>query len=78
MYLINPDGNTVYMQYTILNGENVVYKTNLVPPGKMIPWEAGKYLAKGEYSLTLKINTYDLETKAGCNGATQVFSLTIK
>ena len=77
MYLINPTKNTVYMQYIIYKGNETVFQTNLIPPGKMIPWKGSNSLPKGTHELTVQINTFDLETKAGCNGATQNLKLII-
>lgn len=76
--LINPDGNTVYFKYTIYNGNELIYETDLIEPNKMIPWNAFETLAKGDYELTFTISCYDINTQAGCNGANQTVKISIK
>lgn len=79
--LINPDGNTVYMVYSISYNDEVIYETDgAIPAGQMV--EADLYNvfngAAGTYDLTFKISTYDANTNAPCNGATQPVTLNIK
>lgn len=35
-------------------------------------------LSKGEHNLTFIISSFDIKTKAPCNGATQSVALTVK
>lgn len=79
--LINPDGNTVNMVYTISYKDNVIYETDgAIPAGKAV--EADFYQLfdgkAGSYDLTFLISTYDVTTDQPCNGATQAVTLTIQ
>ena len=69
--LINPDGNTVYFKYIISENDVVLFETDLIEPNKMIPANLYDVLTDGEHVLKFQINTYDVETQAACNGATQ-------
>ena len=75
--LINPDGYTVYFVYTILEGQDVVYETKAIEPNKMVEVNLKELLEKGEHNLSFVISTYDIETQAGCNGATQEVKLVV-
>lgn len=79
--LINPDGNTVNMVYTISYNDDIIYETDgAVPAGKAV--EADFYQLfdgkAGSYDLTFQISTYDITTNQPCNGATQAVTLTIQ
>ena len=79
--LINPDGNTVYMAYTVSYQDKVIYETDgAIPAGKMV--EANFYdlfnKKSGSYDVVFKISTYDVKTNAPCNGATQNVTITVK
>lgn len=82
--LINPDANTVYMVYTIKNGDEVLFESKGIAPGKQLTLtfyneETGeKLLEKGEYTLNFIISTYDVDTMSACNGANQTVKVTIK
>lgn len=62
--LINPKGNKVYLSYKVLNGDNVLFTTELIEPGKMIQFDVYSCLHAGEYTLTYSIDVYDISTKA--------------
>ena len=63
--LFNPEGNPVYFKFTLIDQatQEVLYKTQLIPPGKGIqPIKINKvYNEVGEYPLLLKIETVDFE-----------------
>lgn len=70
--LINPKDNTVYFVYTIKDDDdNVIYESQAIEPNKMISVNLYDLLEVGEHKLFFAISTYDIETKAPCNGATQ-------
>lgn len=70
--LINPEGNTVYFVYTIKDDtDNVVYESQAIEPNKMVSVNLYDLLEVGEHKLFFAISTYDIDTKAPCNGATQ-------
>lgn len=73
--LINPDGNTVYFKYIISENDVVLFETDLIEPNKMIPANLYELLTEGEHVLKFQINTYDVETQAACNGATQTVNM---
>ena len=78
IYLINPDENSVYLKYTIKEGDEVVYETKAIENGKQVAVNMNELLSKGEHNLTFIISSYDIKTKAPCNGATQSVTLTVK
>ena len=61
--LINPKDNDVYLTYEILYGDNALYTTELIEPGKMIQFEILSCLDAGEHTLTYSINVYDMPSK---------------
>ena len=75
--LTNPEGNTVYFVYRISEGENVIYETKAIEPGKMVPVDLLDDLSAGQHDITLEIMTYDVETQSTCNGTMQTISVTV-
>lgn len=76
--LINPDKNTVYMVYTLINDGKEVFKTDGIGPGKQITVNLYELLSKGEYDMEFNIATFDVETLSPCNGAKQSVKVTVK
>lgn len=79
--LINPDGNTVYMSYTVNYQDKVLYETDgAIPAGKMVEADFYSLFNKtpGSYDVIFQISTYDMKTNAPCNGATQTVTVTVK
>lgn len=76
--LINPEGNTVYFIYTIKENDVVIYETKAIEPNKMISLNLQELLEVGEHNLSFVISTYDVETQAACNGATQDVKVTVR
>lgn len=77
--LINPKDNTVYFVYTLKDDkDNVIYESQAIEPNKMISVNLYELLEAGEYKLFFAISTYDIETKAPCNGATQEVAVFVK
>lgn len=62
--LINPKGNKVYLSYKVLNGDNVLFETELIEPGKMIQFDIYSCLNAGEHTITYSIDVYDISTNA--------------
>lgn len=73
--LVNPSENTVYFQYAIYEGGQLIHETELIEPGDMLRWDAYSVFESGEYAIEIKILTYDLDSQAGCNGATMPATL---
>lgn len=69
--LINPTGNTVYFVYTLLENDTVIYETKAIAPDKMLEVNLKELLSIGTHTISFQISTYDVETQAACNGATQ-------
>lgn len=70
--LINPENNTVYFVYTIKDeAGTVIYESQAIEPNKMISVNLYDLLEIGEHKLFFAISTYDIDTQAPCNGATQ-------
>lgn len=75
--LINLERNTVYQAYTIYEGDNKLFETDLIPPGKAVKWNAYESLDAGVHEVIFDISTYDyIEDEEGnasvggaCNGA---------
>lgn len=76
--LINPEENTVYLVYAIYENNEQIAETKAIKPGNMTDVNLKDILSTGEHSLTIKINTYDIETHESCNGATQTIICTVK
>lgn len=75
--LVNPGGNTVYFKYSVFNNGALLHETELIKPGEMLRWKVTDELDTGEYSLEIKITTYDLTTQVRCNGATMPATLRV-
>ena len=60
--LINPEGNDVYLTFDVLYGDNVLFQTELIEPGKMIQFDVYRSLDAGEHTLTYSIDVYDKTT----------------
>ena len=71
--LWNPEYNPVYFKFEILMNKSneVLYETNLIPPGKAItkiPLKKG--MKPGTYDITIKISSYSLnDANKSMNGA---------
>lgn len=78
VYLTNPKGNTVYMVYTIYNGEEIIYETDAIEPGKEIETNLREILEPGNYILKFVQSTYDITTQATCNGTNQEVDIIIE
>lgn len=77
--LSNPEGNTVYMVYDIQDEEgNSIFTSNAIPAGQMLPVDMYSKLSKGSHKVKFTITTFDSETKAQCNGATQEVDIIIE
>ena len=76
--LINPVNNTVYMVYTIMDGDKEIFKTDAILPGKAVKAPLGTLLDLGSHDLTFGISCYDVDTQAACNGANQSVKVTIE
>lgn len=79
--LVNPEENTVYLQYSILKDEDTIYSTKGIKPGNMVEadlYSALKDYGTGEYALSFIISSYDVDTQETCNGATQTVYITVK
>ena len=70
--LINPENNSVYMQFKVTYNGKELYSTDLIAPGKMDTFNIYKHLDSGQHTLIYEINTYDVDTKELCTfGITQ-------
>lgn len=76
--LKNLEGNSVYLQYNILQGEETLYQSILVEPGnKCDKWNAYESLGEGTHKVVFFIKTFDVETQAECNSTTQSVAITV-
>ncbi len=69
--LVNPEGNPCYFEYVLEADGNVLYKSDLIEPGKAIKKVTLENVPKpGTYKLVMKINTYGFdENLSPLNGA---------
>lgn len=69
--LANPEGNPCYFEYTLKVGDSVLYKSDLIEPGKAIKEISLENVPDvGTYDLIFQINTYSLdESLSPMNGA---------
>ena len=75
---INPAGNTVYFRYTLEKDGAILYQTDLIQPNQFLPVDLYPLLEKGTYTVRFKIETFDVDTQAPCNGAIQETTVTVK
>lgn len=75
---INPVGNTVYFRYTLEKNGSTVYQTDLIRPNQFLPVDLYSLLEKGTHTVRFKIETFDVDTQAPCNGAIQETTVTVK
>ena len=75
---INPAGNTVYFRYTLEKDGATVYQTDLIQPNQFLPVDLYSLLEKGTHTVRFKIETFDVDPQAPCNGAIQETTVTVK
>lgn len=76
--LHNPESNTVYMQYTLKEGDAILYETKAIKPGNMAEVNLKELLPKGDHTISFIINTYDIDSESPCNGTTQNVVVKVK
>ncbi len=79
--LINPSGNPCYFVYELIlkDGEESLYKSKLIPPGKMIrDVKLNRPLKEGEYNASFRITTTSLSDNSPMNGANVETVLIVK
>lgn len=69
LYLINPERNQVYFLYEVEVKNKVIYRSDLIPPNKMVKADLYSLLDAGNYETTLHISTFDIHTNEPCNAA---------
>lgn len=62
IYLRNDSSNSVYLQFDVLNGDTVVYSSDLIEPGMMEAIDIKALLGSGKYELTYLISSYSTDT----------------
>ena len=69
VYLINPEGNSVYFKYILFIDGVEIYSTGYIQPGKMVRANLYDILDSGSYKVKAVVITIDIETYAVCDGA---------
>ena len=64
VYLINPEDNDVYLSFDVIYGDETMYQSGLIEPGKMEKFDIFSRLNAGEHELIYSISSYDLGSKA--------------
>ena len=64
IYLINPEGNEVYLSFDVYKDEDMLYSSNLIEPGMMEEFNIYECLNAGKHTLTYSIASYDMKNKA--------------
>lgn len=59
--LINPENNSVYLSFNVINNSDSLYSTKLIEPGKMEQFNMYSCLDAGEHTISYLINVYDLK-----------------
>lgn len=78
LYLVNPEGNTVYFRYAIWNEDgSMIYETAYIPPNKMEKANLYDILEAGEHRLIVKLETVDMENNSACNSAQMKTNVTV-
>lgn len=79
--LINPSGNPCYFEYELILKDSMesLYKSKLIPPGKMIKdVRLNRPLKGGEYEAFVRITTTSLSDNSPMNGANVETVLIVK
>ncbi len=59
--LQNPESNDVYFSYVLSDASgNEFMRTDLIPPGKALQWDAKKDLGSGTHNVKMHIDTFDM------------------
>jgi len=64
LYLENVKDNQVYLQFDVYNSNELIYSSQLIQPGDFDSLNVYELLPKGEYVLTYKVTTFDINTQA--------------
>ena len=64
IYLINPEGNEVYLSFDVYKDEDMLYSSDLIEPGMMEEFNIYECLNAGKHTLTYSIASYDMKNKA--------------
>lgn len=63
--LQNPEANDVYFSYVLSDDSgNEFMTTDLIPPGKALQWNPRKDLGSGTHTISMHVDTYDMEDTA--------------
>lgn len=76
--LINSSENNVYLSFDVLYNNEVLYKTNLISPGRMEQYDIYHKLDAGQHTLTYSINVYDQDENILWSGIQQEQKILIK
>lgn len=68
--LYNPESNTKYLKYEILENGNIVYESKMVQPGYKYSVDLGHMLEVGTHKVNVKITVYDKDGSS-MNSTTQ-------
>lgn len=68
--LYNPESNTKYLKYEIIENDNVVYESKMVQPGYKYSVDLGHMLEVGTHKVNVKITVYDTDGSS-MNSTTQ-------
>ncbi len=63
IYLINPEGNEVYLSFDVYKDEEMLYSSKLIEPGMMEEFNIYECLNAGKHTLTYSISSYDMKDK---------------
>ena len=63
IYLINPEGNEVYLSFDVYEDEEMLYSSKLIEPGKMEEFNIYECLNAGKHTLTYSIASFDMNDK---------------
>ena len=63
-YLINPEGNEVYLSFDVYEDDKLLYSSKLIEPGMMEQFNAYDCLNAGRHNLIYSITSYDLGNKS--------------
>ena len=63
IYLQNDSSNSVFLQFDVYEGENLIYSSDLIEPNNMEKINIYKMLSKGSHTLDYYITSHNLENK---------------
>lgn len=78
IYLENPSGNDAYLSFDVVYNDETLFKSDLIEPGNMVPFNIYECLDAGKHTITYIISAYRLSNMgAYWSGVEQIQDINI-